>query len=140
MMPVAPAHSEGKRTSPDLQRGGEVTKKVSSALDAGDVDALEKLANELLKQPMPRAHGGSPQIGYLHMAMAIYLTQHQPDKEDKVPFHTFDQTLNTVHAWQEKYPRSGTAIVAEADVLLRRALAARGGDTIDKVTIGRLRV
>ena len=31
-------------------------------------------------------------------------------------------------------------VVAEADVLLRRGLAARGGDTIDKVSAGRWRV
>src|SRR5262245_5399034 len=72
VMPVAPAHSEGKRISPDLQRGEEVTKRVSRALDEGNVDALEKLADELLKQQMPRPHGGSPQIGYVHLAIKIY--------------------------------------------------------------------
>ena len=140
VMPVAPAHSEGKRISPDLHRADEVTKRVSSALDEGNVDALEKLADALLKQQLPRPHGGSPQIGYLHLAMKIYLTLQQPKEEDEITLHTFDRTLQTIHTWQQKYPRSGAAIVAEADVLLRRALAARGGDEIDKVTTGRLRV
>ncbi len=135
-LPLAPFHSEGKRISAEENLGAAVVKNLTNALNAGDVDALEQLANSLLRQKTKTPAGFLP-IRYIHGGIRIYLSQ---DNEDAVKAHTFDRILETIHAWQKRYPNSGTAIVAEADVFLRRALAARGGETIDQLPPGRLKL
>jgi hypothetical protein len=138
-MPLAPFHSEGKRISADQRQLEEVMRRVSSALDEKNVDALNNLADALLKQRTPTPAGYLP-LRHFHFAIKRYLTLRQP-KGEKVTTHTFGRALYTMRAWQKRYPMSGTAIVAEADVLLRRALAARFvGDTVDEVPPEQLEV
>jgi hypothetical protein len=138
-MPLAPFHSEGRRISADQRQLEEVVSQVSSALNEGNVDALNKLTDALLRQKTLTPAGYLP-LSHFHTAMRIYLVRYQPKTREEVTLHTFDRTLSTVHAWQKQHPESGTAIVAEADVFLRAAFTARGNDASSKVPAGRWKV
>jgi hypothetical protein len=135
-LPPWPFHSAGNRKSEIEDQFRLVFSQVSRALDAGNVDALERLASSLLLQQGPTPGGRVP-IHDFHQAMEVYLDECPAVNGFRRPL---DPVLAVVRAWQKKYPNSAPAVVAEGDLLLCHALAARGVTAIAEVSAAKLSV
>jgi hypothetical protein len=88
-----------------------VFKQVAHALDAGDVDSLDKIASALLNRQGETPAGRVP-IRDFHQAMEVYLGE-GPGKDQVHPPHALDRILSIVRVWQKSRPNSPAAVVAE---------------------------
>lgn len=135
-LPAWPFHSAGKRKSADEAQLRVIYKRVSSALDNGDVDALERVASALLIRQGETPAGRVP-IHDLHQSIEFYLGE--GPGADGVHRHSFDRVLSIIREWEKRYPNSAAAVVAEGDVLLSHALGARGETAARDVPTDKMR-
>lgn len=135
-VPQLQYHSAGKRISEEESQFRAIIRQVSSALESGNADELERLASDLLSRHELTPAGAVP-IHSFHQAMEVYLGE-GPGGKGVSTGHPLNSILSTVHVWQKKYPNSAAAFVSEGSLLLSHALGARGETSIDQVPSDKL--